>query len=251
VLSIALMNSSSDAPVALVTGSAQGIGAAVVRRLDAEGYRIVVNAERDDPAGRALAASMTSGIFVCADVSDERAVEMMVAEVDRVHGRLDLVVNNAGVGPVIPHTEIEAVDAALWQHVLGVNLIGPWWVSVHAAPLLRVSGDGQIVNITSLAAVRVGGSSIPYAVSKAGADHLTRLLAVALAPDIRVNGLAPGLVDTPRTVDWAAEREAVEQNSPLRRSAAPEDIADALMLLLGARHVTGEVLLVDGGAHLV
>jgi ketoreductase RED2 len=119
-----------------------------------------------------------------------------------------------------------------------------------AVPHLRATGDGVIVNITSLAGVRPVGSSIPYATSKAALNHLTVLLANALGPDVRVNALAPGLIDTPWTEGWDDIRAAVQQMAPLRRSGTPDDVADACLGLVDARYTTGQVVLVDGGMAL-
>jgi ketoreductase RED2 len=119
-----------------------------------------------------------------------------------------------------------------------------------AAPHLRASDDGVILNITSLAGVRAVGSSVPYAVSKAALNHLTVLLANALGPEIRVYAVAPGLIDTPWTADWDALRETVRATAPLRRTGTPEDVADACIGLVGARYATGQVLVVDGGMAL-
>ena len=129
-------------------------------------------------------------------------------------------------------------------------MLGPWNVIQAAAPHLRATGDGVILNITSLAGVRPVGSSIPYAVSKAALNHLTVLLANALGPEIRVHAVAPGLIDTPWTADWDAVREAVREAAPLRRSGTPEDVADACVGLVDARYATGQVLVVDGGLAL-
>ena len=129
-------------------------------------------------------------------------------------------------------------------------MIGTWQVTVAAVPHLKRSGDGAIVNVSSLAGHRAVGSSIPYATSKAALSHMTVLLANVLGPEIRVNAVAPGLVDTPWTADWDVVRDFVRAQAPLQRSGTAEDIAAVILSLVGARYVTGEVVLVDGGLHL-
>jgi ketoreductase RED2 len=131
-----------------------------------------------------------------------------------------------------------------------VNVIGTWQVTVAAVPHLRSSEDGVVVNVSSIAGHAATGSSIPYAASKAAVSHLTVLLANALAPKVRVNAVAPGLVDTPWTADWDVVREFVRAHAPLQRVGTPDDIAYVVLALVGASYVTGEVVLVDGGMHL-
>ncbi|MEU2389645.1 SDR family oxidoreductase [Streptomyces sp. NPDC007369] len=238
-------------PVALVTGSSSGIGAAIARRLSAEGMAVVVNAARSADAGRRLADSLPDARFVQADISDAGQVRQLLDEVAEEFGVLDLLVNNAGVTRAIPHADLGAATAEVWQGILGVNVIGTWQTSVAAMPLLRASGAGHIVNISSVAGVRPAGSSIPYAVSKAAVNHMTRLLAGAVGPEVRVNAVAPGLVDTPWTETFTEIRERVRQAVPLRRTGTPEDIAELVAGLHRSAYTTGEVVLADGGAHLL
>lgn len=167
------------------------------------------------------------------------------------HGRLDLLVNNAGTTQVIPHAELDAATPEVWRRILDVNLIGTWLVTVAALPLLRSSDQGQVINVSSIAGQRTTGSSIPYACSKAAVDHLTRLLANTLGPEVRVNAVAPGLVDTPRTAEWDGPRDFVTAAAPLRRVATPDDVADVVHGVACSGYMTGEVVLVDGGMHLI
>jgi ketoreductase RED2 len=183
-------------------------------------------------------------------VADPASATQLVAATVERYGRLDIVVNNAGTTAVIPHHDLAAATTAIWERILAVNVLGTWSVIQAAVPHLRSTGEGVILNITSLAGVRPVGSSIPYAVSKAALNHLTVLLANALGPEIRVNAVAPGLIDTPWTADWDVVRDAVRQTAPLRRSGKPEDVADACVALIGARYATGQVLVVDGGMAL-
>lgn len=241
----------SRKPVALVTGSSSGIGAAVARRLSDEGMTVVVNAARSADAGRRLAESLPDARFVQADISDEEQVRRLLDEVAAEYGALDLLVNNAGVTRGIPHKDLEAATGEVWRTILGVNVVGTWQTTVAAMPLLRASGAGHVVNISSVAGVRPAGSSIPYAVSKAAVNHMTRLLAAAVGPEVRVNAIAPGLVDTPWTEAFTEIRERVREAVPLRRTGTPQDMAELVVGLHRAAYTTGEVVLADGGAHLL
>ena len=141
------------------------------------------------------------------------------------HGRLDILVNNAGTTEVIAHPDLDAASPEVWRRIFDVNVIGTWQVTVAAVPHLRAGGDGAVVNVSSVAGHTTRGSSIPYATSKAAVSHMTELLANVLGPEIRVNAVAPGLVDTPWTADWDVVREFVRAQAPLQRSGTPEDIA--------------------------
>jgi ketoreductase RED2 len=236
--------------VALVTGSSSGIGEATARRLAGQGATVVVNSSSSVEAGTRVADSLPGASYVRADIADPAEATGLVEQVLERHGRLDILVNNAGTTRVIPHADLEAATPEVWRHIFDVNVIGTWQVTVAAVPHLRAAGSGQVVNISSLAGERPTGSSIPYAASKAAVSHLTRLLANALAPDVRVNAVAPGLVDTPWTEDWGTVREFVRLQAPLQRSGSPDDVADVVLGLVHATYVTGEVILVDGGLNL-
>ena len=238
-----------EGKVAVVTGSSSGIGAAIARLFAAEGGLVVVNSARSVEAGEALATEV-GGTYVQADVSDEVQAQALVQAAVDAHGRLDVLVNNAGTTEVIPHHDLDAVTDEVWHRILDVNVLGTWKVTRAAVPHLAASGAGSVVNITSIAGVRPRGSSIPYAVSKAALNHLTVLLASTLGPAIRVNAVAPGLIDTPWTETWDEIRAAVRETTPLRRSGLPEDVAVAALGLVRSTYTTGEVLLVDGGMHL-
>ncbi len=151
---------------------------------------------------------------------------------------------------MIPHPDLTAATSDVWRRIFGVNVIGTWQVTVAAVPHLRAGGEGSIVNVSSLAGHRPVGSSIPYAASKAALSHMTVLLANVLGPQIRVNAVAPGLVDTPWTADWDDVRAFVAAQAPLGRSGTPQDIAEVIVSLVTARYVTGEVVQIDGGLHL-
>ncbi|MET9435347.1 SDR family oxidoreductase [Streptomyces sp. NPDC006551] len=244
----------SEQRVALVTGSSSGIGAAVARRLAEAGIRVVVNSARSVEAGTALAAELPGAVYLQADVSDEAQARGLVERTVEICGRLDILVNSAGTTRFIPHDDLDAASPDVWRHLYDVNVIGVWQTITAAVPHLRASGAGCVVNISSQAGVRPGGSSIPYAVSKAAVNHMTKLLAKTLGPEVRVNAVAPGLIDTPwfDGVEGADDAKAhVAGAVPLRRVGRPEDIAQAVHDLAHASYITGEVLLVDGGGHLL
>lgn len=237
--------------VALVTGSTSGIGDAVARRLVADGYRVVLNSVRSVDAGAKLVAEFGDDVahYVQADVAVEDDAKRLVTETINRFGQLDVLVNNAGTTQVIPHGDLEAATPEVFRRLYDVNVVGTWQLTVAAMPHLR-DGSGCIVNVSSLAGVRPTGSSIPYAVSKAALNHLTRLLANVVGPEVRVNAVAPGLVDTPWTADWTDLRAAVRAMAPLKASAQPDDVAEVVLAQIRSRYVTGEVWVVDGGSQL-
>ncbi|MFI9834564.1 SDR family NAD(P)-dependent oxidoreductase [Streptomyces sp. NPDC051913] len=238
-----------DRPVALVTGSTSGIGEAVARRLAADGARVVVHSRRSTDAGEALAAEL-GGTYVRADLEVEEETRALVGTTLDRYGRLDVLVNNAGISWPVPHADLAAATPADWRRLLEVNLIAPWVLCTEALPALREAPGGCVVNVTSHAGVRPKGSSVPYAASKAALNHVTRLLAAALGPDVRVNAVAPGLVDTPMTKDWTQAHELWRDRAPMHRPAQPADVADLVAALIAHRYLTGEVVVLDGGLNL-
>jgi ketoreductase RED2 len=240
-----------DRRVALVTGSTSGIGRQIAVRLAGEGMRVVLNSARSADEGKRLAAELPDAVYVQADLTDDGAPTALVDAAADAYGRIDVLVNNAGRSRRIAHQDLKGAPLGVWREIFELNLFATWAVTSAAVPWLRETG-GSILNISSIAGERVAGSSLPYAVSKAAIAHLTRLLAAALGPDIRVNALAPGLIDTPWTRRSLADVvERVETGVPLRRLGTTDDVADAAVLLLRSTYTTGEVLLVDGGAHLL
>lgn len=241
-------------PVALITGSTSGIGAAIARRLSREGYAIVLHSRSSIEVGRALAAELAVASYVQADLADDAERVRLIQEAVAVWGRLDVLVNNAGISRVIPHADLAAASPAVWQELNEVNVVAPFrLVALAEAALREAAGRGRpgcVVNISSHAGVRPKGASIPYAASKAALNHVTRLLAVSLAPQIRVNAIAPGLVDTPLTVDWTQAQQLWKERSPMRRAASPDDIAQLVAMLVASDYLTGEILLSDGGLNL-
>ena len=237
--------------VAIVTGSTSGIGEATARRLVDLGAMVMVNSSSSVEAGNGLVAELgTATRYHRADVSSEEECIGLVDATVEAFGGLDILVNNAGYTRVIPHNDLDAVTEEVFRRIIDVNVFGTWYLSRAAVPSLKAGGDGNIVNITSIAGLIAGGSSIPYAVSKAALNHLTRLMANVLGPEIRVNAVAPGLVETPWTETWDAVHAAVAQRSPLGRSATADDCAEAVLGILRARYQTGDVVVVDGGLTL-
>jgi len=234
--------------VALITGSTSGIGAAIARRLAKDAYTVALHSARSVEAGQAMAQEL-NGSYHQADLADEAATRALVADVVEKHGRLDVLVNNAGLSIRIPHADLKAATPALWRQMLDVNLISPFILVAEAEAALR-KARGCVVNIGTHAGVRPKGSSIPYAASKAALHHVTKLLALALAPDIRVNAVAPGLVQTAMTANWPDMLETWNTRSPMKRPAKPEDIADLVAALIANDYVTGEIIIADGGLNL-
>jgi NAD(P)-dependent dehydrogenase (short-subunit alcohol dehydrogenase family) len=234
--------------VALVTGSASGIGAATARRLAADGMTVAVHSGSSREAGAALAEEV-GGRYDQADLADDAEAADLVPRVLADHRRLDVLVNNAGISWPVPHADLKALSGADWRRLLDVNLIAPWLLCTAAVPALQ-EANGCIVNVTSHAGVRPKGSSVAYAASKAALNHVTKLLAAALGPDVRVNAVAPGLVDTPMTADWTDAQTLWKTASPMRRAAQPSDVADLISALVHNAYVTGEVVLLDGGLNL-
>ena len=240
--------------VALVTGSTSGIGAAIARRLSRDGYAVALHSRSSADVGMAMATELKQASYHQADLGDETAARGLVASVLEAHGRLDVLVNNAGLSIRIPHTDLKAATPALWRQMLDVNLIAPFMLVAEAEAALRTSSESgrpaSIVNIGTHAGWRPKGSSIPYAASKAALHHVTKLLALSLAPAIRVNAVAPGLVETPMTANWPDMLETWKAKSPMKRPAKPEDIADLVAALCANDYVTGEIVIADGGLNL-
>jgi NAD(P)-dependent dehydrogenase (short-subunit alcohol dehydrogenase family) len=235
--------------VALVTGSSSGIGAQVARRLAKDGYHVVVTSRSTVEAGQALADEL-GGTYLQADLASDEGARDLVAGVLAAHGRLDVLVNNAGTTERIAHHDLQAATPEIWRRLFDVNVIAPFVLVTAAEQALRAA-KGCVVNVSSLAGVKPTGSSIPYAASKAALNHQTRLLAKVLGPDVRVNAVAPGLVDTPWTADWTDLHDLVTAMAPLKRVATPDDVAEMVLGLIRSTYVTGEVVVLDGGLGLL
>ncbi|MCD9570459.1 SDR family NAD(P)-dependent oxidoreductase [Pseudomonas protegens] len=240
--------------VALVTGSTSGIGAAIARVLSRAGYAVVLHSRSSADTGRAMAAEMKQAIYVQADLAVEADRVRLINEAIAAWGQLDVLVNNAGISKVIPHGDLASANSTVWHELNEVNVVAPFHLVTLAESALRDAARcrraGCIVNISSHAGIRPKGTSIPYAVSKAALNHMTRLLALSLGPDIRVNAVAPGLVDTPMTAEWTGAQELWRTRAPMRRAASPDDIAKAVVMLVESDYLTGEILLSDGGLNL-
>src|SRR6266581_4447146 len=247
--------------VAIVTGGGTGIGRATALRLAKSGaLAVVVNYSRSGAEAEATVKEVMAlgaeAITHRSDVADEAQVKVLVASTVDRYGKLDVLVNNAGTTQFIPHPDLDALTDAVWDEILGVNLKGTFFCCRAAGPELKKS-RGAIVNIASIAAHRASGSSIAYAVSKAGVVQLTRALALALSPDVRVNSVSPGLVSTrwfsKRFGDEAAaaQEETFAKTTPLGKIATPDDVAQAVVALLENDLITGQDLVVDGGKNVL
>jgi 3-oxoacyl-[acyl-carrier protein] reductase len=240
--------------VAVVTGGGTGIGRAVSHALAAAGATVVITYARSATDAKATAAQI-GAIVVPLDVADDAQVRRMADRVLRDLGRVDVLVNNAARTHAVDHADLDGLTDEMWREILDVNVLGAFRCTRALAPALRAA-RGAVVNISSISAYRAGGSSIAYGVSKAALLQLTRNLAAALAPEVRVNAVAPGTVATRWQTDlhgesgFAARRAAEERQIPLGRVAEPEHVAQAVLGLLTMDNVTGETLIVDGGKHI-
>ncbi len=241
---------------ALITGASSGIGRAAAVALAAAGFDVAINYSRSDRAAREtaeLAQVKGARTLLCpCDVSDDPAVRKMLAKVEEQFGRLDALVNNAGTTTEIAPNDFEGLTAEIWDRVFAVNVRGTFQVARAAAPLLKKFG-GSIVNTASIVGLRPGPQPLPYAASKAAVVNLTKLLALNLAPEIRVNAVAPGWLQgewmermlKDKYDDLMARRAKF---TPLRRVATAEDVAEVIVnLITGNKFVTGEVIVIDGG----
>jgi len=243
-----------EGKVALVAGGSRGIGAATARLFAEAGARVVIT-HRDSADGAAETLASLAGEghrVVQASAVDSAALTAAAASVADTEGRLDVLVNNAAKSKVIPHHDLDALDDEFFDSVLQTNVRGAFATVRAFRRLLAVDGGGLVVNISSLAAKSAGGSNIAYSASKAAMDNMTLSLARALAPEIRVVSVAPGLVDTEFTRGWApAVRQQNIDRTPLGRLATPEDVGRAVVAAATElTFVTGIVIPVDGGRPL-
>jgi 3-oxoacyl-[acyl-carrier protein] reductase len=247
----------TERKVALVTGAARGIGRSTALELARNGYDVVVNFSRSRDAAQAVAdeakAFGARTLLASADVADEAAVLAMVAAIKKDFGRLDALVNNAGTTIPTPPSDLAGLDMADWDRVFAVNVRGMFQVTRACVPLLNESASAAIVNLCSVAGLRPGPQPFPYAASKAAVANLTRTLAGALGPKIRVNAVAPGWM----TGEWMEhaladnyerlmERRAGQ--TPLKRNVTPDEVAITIVnLIVSNPMVNGEIVIIDGG----
>lgn len=244
-------------PVALVTGSATGVGRACILQFADRGYDVIVNYSRSESeASDTTAEAERLGarvLNVRCDVSVDSDVRKMIEQIDQTFGRLDVLVNNAATTKFIDHDDLDAMTEELWDRILAVNLKGPFFVIRAAADLLRAGDGGSVVNISSVAGITGNGSSVAYCASKAGLNNMTQLLARSMGPEVRVNAVCPGPINS----RWMKEGnpdldiDKMVAGFPLPQPSQPDDIADAVMFFAeGTSMATGQLLSVDGGQTL-
>jgi len=247
-----------DGKAAFITGGGTGIGRATAMALAAKGCDVAVNYSRSKDAAEQTAADITAlgvrGIAVQGDVANDDDCRRMVAEAVGEFGRLDVLVNSAGTTVFVPHGDLDGITTDDWHRLYAVNTMGPFQMMRAAAEHLKADGGGEVVSISSVSGVAGVGSSLPYCASKAALNNLTVTMARVLAPEVRVNAVAPGFV----TGRWWKEgqgeevhdrvAEAAASGVPLKAVCDPEDVADACMgFIEGSDLATGQVLVVDGG----
>jgi 3-oxoacyl-[acyl-carrier protein] reductase len=240
--------------VALVTGGNGGLGRRICHALAREGAHVAVMyaASRDDAEAlaRELAArhQVKAAALAC-DIADPAAVARLVADVLAHFGRIDILVNDAAFNKAIPFADLDALTEEVWEKIMAVNLTGPMRLTRAVAPAMKAQGQGRIVNIASVAGLSPTGSSIAYAVSKAGLIHLTRCMAVALAPEVLVNCVAPGLLEGTRaTANLRPEQvERSAASSLLKQPADKEDCAEMVVTMCRTGTMTGQTVVIDSG----
>jgi 3-oxoacyl-[acyl-carrier protein] reductase len=242
----------ADSKVALITGGGTGVGKAAALQLAARGFHVAVNYSRSRDDAEATVAEIREqgqkAIAVECDVSSDAQVREMLERCRSEFGRLDVLVNNAGMTHFVAHTDLEAMTEEKWDRILGVNLKGPFFVSRAAIPLMRAGGGGAIVNVASVAGLAGAGSSIAYSASKGALITMTKSLARAFAPDIRVNAVCPGVILSRWLDDHQDMLTSAIKITPLKRASTTDDIADVITFLAcDAGMMTGQALVVDGG----
>ncbi len=244
-------------PVALVTGASKGIGRSTALELARNGFDVVVNYSRSKEAAESVASAVSSlgarSLISRADVADESQVVAMVVEIRSRFGRLDALVNNAGLTIPTPPTDLEGLSMSEWDRVFAVNVRGVFQVTRACVPLLREAPAAAVVNLSSVAGLRPGLQPFPYAASKAAVANLTRTLAGVLGPKIRVNAVAPGWI----TGEWMEQAlgenyarlmDRRAQMTPLKRCVTEEEVAITIVNLITSNpFVNGEIIVIDGG----
>lgn len=240
--------------VALITGGGTGIGRAIGLAFAKEGASIAINYSRSENDAMATAKEITelgvSAMTVKADVSDDSQVRDMVKKVAEKFGRLDILVNSAGTTTFVEPSDLEGLTEEIWDRAIAVNLKGTFFCCRAVVPIMKSNDGGSIINISSIAGITGVGSSMAYSASKAGVICLTKSLARTLAPQIRVNTIAPGFVDSRWTEGWDEYRKMHMNATPMKRVAKPEDVAISALYLVHSDFVTGQVIVVDGGKSI-
>jgi 3-oxoacyl-[acyl-carrier protein] reductase len=240
--------------VALVTGGNGGLGQRICHALAREGVHIAVmyaqSREQAEGVAREIATThqVTAAAFGC-DITDQGQVERLVDDVTKRFGRLDILVNDAAFNKAIPFPDLDNLTMEVWDKIMAVNLTGPMRLTKAVAPVMKRQGRGRIVNISSVAGLGPTGSSIAYAVSKAGLIHLTRCMAVALAPETLVNCVAPGLLEGTRaTANLRQEQiDRASSGSLLKKAADKDDCADMVVIMCRTETMTGQTVVIDAG----
>lgn len=240
--------------VALVTGGNGGLGQRICHALAKEGVHIAVmyaqSRDQAEAVARDLAAryQIKAAAFAC-DITDGAAVDQLVADVTARFGRLDILINDAAYNKAIPFTDLDGLTMEAWDKIIAVNLTGPMRMIKAVAPVMKAQGQGRVVNIASVAGLHPTGSSIAYAVSKAGLIHLTRCMAVAMAPEALVNCVAPGLLEGTRaTANLRAEQiQNSASNALLKKAADKDDCADMVVTMCRTETMTGQTVVIDAG----
>lgn len=242
-----------EGKVALVTGGSGDLGSEIARVLARAGADLAVSYVGHREGAEATVADVTGagrrGVAVHLDQRDAESIDRCAAEVEQAFGRLDILVNCAAWNIGIPFPDLEALTPEIWDRVLETNLRGPFLLARAFAPVLKAEGGGHIVNISSIGGIVPGSSSIAYSASKAGLNHLTHCLAVALSPDVAVNCVAPGLVEGTRMAGRLppAVAEVARRQAVLQRVGQPADIARQVLTFCVSTSMSGQVVVVDGG----
>lgn len=247
--------------VCIVTGAGTGTGAACAVQLARKGCNVVINYSRSEEqaheTAKQCAAAGVDALVAQGDVGKDEDCRSIARMALDKWGRIDALINNAGITKFAAASDLEALDAADFQRIYAVNVIGAYQMIRACAPSMRQSGNAAVVNVSSLSGVRGVGSSTAYIASKGALNAMTLALARALAPEIRVNAVCPGMIDTRwhssrfNEEDYAKFKAGYEKSVPLGKAASADDVAEvAVWLLEGASLVTGETILVDSGFHL-
>jgi len=240
--------------VALVTGGGTGIGKATSLLLASEGCDVAVNYSRSQSEAEATVSEIEElgrrAIAVQADIADEQSVVEMFSQIDQTFGKLDILVNNAATTHFVAYTDLNGLTGEIWDKILSVNVKGVFYCCREAIRRMKANGQGSVVSVSSIAGLTGLGSSIAYSASKAAVINMTRALAASAAPEVSVNAVAPGVVETRWIAGWEEFTDPHREATPMKRHAKPEDVAMAIYGLILNPFTTGETIRVDGGRTL-